>query len=147
MISLVVLGACNVATNVDIELEKSAVLSADSAFSAMSDARGMGTAFLAYADSSVVELSEGSAPIQGIAALEFRYRNLDDKQFLLTWQALKCEVAASGDLAYTFGDYTMQQKDTVTYGNYVTIWKKQKDGKWKFVLDGGNSTPGPTVVR
>jgi hypothetical protein len=32
-------------------------------------------------------------------------------------------------------------KDTVEYGNYVTIWKRFPDGRWKYVLDGGNDTP------
>ncbi len=32
---------------------------------------------------------------------------------------------------------------TTTYGNYVTVWKRQPDGKWKYVLDGGNTTPAP----
>jgi hypothetical protein len=29
------------------------------------------------------------------------------------------------------------------YGNYMSVWKKQDDGSWKFVLDGGNTTPPP----
>jgi len=33
--------------------------------------------------------------------------------------------------------------DTVIYGVYVSIWKKQKDGSWKYILDGGNTTPKP----
>jgi ketosteroid isomerase-like protein len=33
-------------------------------------------------------------------------------------------------------------KDTVLRGTYVSVWKKQKDGKWKFMLDTGNEGIG-----
>ncbi len=128
------------------------VISTDSAFSAMSDMQGMSKAFAAYADTQVIELSEGNYPIQGLQALKEHYKAADNSRFSLTWKPLKCEVSSSGDLAYTFGDYYLHQAlpndaDTVLYGNYVSIWKKQADGSWKFVLDGGNSTPGPTIMK
>jgi len=64
---------------------------------------------------------------------------------------VKAEIARSGDLGYTYGNYefiTMDslQKESKTYGNYVTIWKRQADGSWKYVLDGGVSTPPQKVV-
>lgn len=34
-------------------------------------------------------------------------------------------------------------KPVVAYGKYNTIWKKQRDGTWKVVLDMGNSSPEP----
>jgi ketosteroid isomerase-like protein len=33
-------------------------------------------------------------------------------------------------------------KDTIIYGTYISIWKKQSDGNWKFVLDSGNEGVG-----
>jgi ketosteroid isomerase-like protein len=62
------------------------------------------------------------------------------RQFI-TWQPFKAE--ASGDLGYTIGNWKYQTKDTIMYGNYCTIWKRQQDGNWKFVFDGGNNTPKP----
>jgi ketosteroid isomerase-like protein len=29
------------------------------------------------------------------------------------------------------------------YSKYLTVWKRQPDGAWKFVADGGNERPGP----
>ena len=34
-------------------------------------------------------------------------------------------------------------KPVVSYGKYTTIWKKQKDGSWKGVMDMGNSSRSP----
>jgi ketosteroid isomerase-like protein len=70
----------------------------------------------------------------------------------LTWTALKAETSASGDLGYTYGNYifTAKNKDgklVANYGKYTSIWKKQKDGQWKVVLDMGNSSPGPRAVK
>jgi ketosteroid isomerase-like protein len=57
-------------------------------------------------------------------------------------------MASCGDLGYTFGLYTFRSKKadgkmTTTYGKYTTIWKKQKDGTWKVLLDMGNLVPAP----
>jgi ketosteroid isomerase-like protein len=66
----------------------------------------------------------------------------------LTWTPIKAEMASSGDLGYTYGNYVYTAKNkegkTVTsYGKYTSIWKKQKDGQWKVVVDVGNSSPDP----
>lgn len=57
-------------------------------------------------------------------------------------------LAESGELGYTVGQYTItvtgeDGERSVEKGKYVTIWRKQADGSWKVVLDGGNSD-GPT---
>lgn len=57
---------------------------------------------------------------------------------VIRWQPLRAEVAASGDLGYTWGvAESAPAKDGPfkPYGIYVTIWKRQADGKWKFVYD------------
>jgi ketosteroid isomerase-like protein len=33
--------------------------------------------------------------------------------------------------------------DTTLFGNYITVWKKQSDGSWKYVSDAGSNTPDP----
>ena len=63
----------------------------------------------------------------------------------LTWKPDGGEIATSGDLGFTYGIYKLEMKDTVLKGTYVSIWKKQTDGKWKFVLDSGNE--GIAVVN
>ena len=66
----------------------------------------------------------------------------------LTWTPVKADMAASGDLGYTYGNYVFKHKDKsgkliTDYGKYTSIWKKQKDGSWKVVVDMGNSSPAP----
>lgn len=66
----------------------------------------------------------------------------------LTWTPVKADMAASGDLGYTYGNYiytakNKEGKPVANYGKYTSIWKKQKDGQWKVVVDMGNSSPDP----
>jgi ketosteroid isomerase-like protein len=70
----------------------------------------------------------------------------------LTWTPIKAEMAASGDLGYTYGNYvyTARNKEgklVTSYGKYTSIWKKQKDGQWKVVVDVGNSSPDPNLGK
>jgi ketosteroid isomerase-like protein len=56
----------------------------------------------------------------------------------IRWQPLHAEVAAAGDLGYTWGvaeSAATKDGPFKPYGVYVTIWKRQADGKWKFVYD------------
>jgi ketosteroid isomerase-like protein len=93
-----------------------------------------------------IELSQGKMPLVGKAAVtDFAAQNSDSTQ-TLQWTTLKADVAASGDLGYTYGSYTVKTKtkggqDTTMYGAYITVWQKQSDGSWKFLADGGNDTP------
>ena len=63
----------------------------------------------------------------------------------------RIQVAASGDLAYTRGHYTLTMTDPETNkpvnsnGNYLTVWQKQGDGTWKAVED--FVTPGPNAAQ
>jgi ketosteroid isomerase-like protein len=70
----------------------------------------------------------------------------------LTWTPVHAEMAASGDLGYTYGNYVYTAKNkegklVANYGKYTSIWKKQKDGQWKVVVDMGNSSPDPKAGK
>lgn len=58
----------------------------------------------------------------------------------LYWQPVYADIAASGDFGYTTGpwSYSKSKKETPTaFGEYITVWRKQTDGKWKILIDAG----------
>lgn len=121
---------------------------ADQNFSLLSEKQGMAKAFTTYAANDVIKLNDGSAPTVGFDSLRAQMSRLPANGSVLTWQVLKADAAQSGELGYTFGQWMLTGKDkkgarTVQYGVYVTVWKRQRNGQWRFVIDGGNSTPEP----
>ena len=123
------------------------LIDTDLSFSEMSEQEGATAAFLEYADSGVVLFRNGVTPIQGYSALAEFYSSIPPNEAKLTWRPENAEIAASGDLGYTWGNYYLESSDSLgnmnkQQGNYVSIWKKQADGRWKFVLDGG-TVPQP----
>lgn len=122
---------------------KNELLDADIAFSKLSAQKGMKQAFIEFIDSNGVMLKPGHLPIIGAKAIDFLIQE-NDTEYTLTWEPQFADAAASGDLGYTYGVYQLYIKatDTSIYGSYVSIWKKQHDGKWKFVLDSGNEGVG-----
>ncbi len=116
----------------------------DMEFSKMSEENGLSEAFIFFADQDVVKLSQGEYPIIGKTKLSEAYSSIDDSQMSLTWEPQKAEIAQSGELGYTYGKYYFTTKDSVettTMGYYFSVWKKQTDGTWKYVLDGGAEGP------
>ena len=113
------------------------VLNADLAFSDMSRHVGMKKAFIEYISDEGVLLRPGHLPLRGADAIDF-LSQLSDSDYTLTWKPSRGEISKSGDLGYTYGVYELSTADTVYKGTYVSIWKKQSDGSWKFVLDSGN---------
>src|SRR5262245_7662597 len=76
-----------------------------------------------------------------------------DKHPLLAWQPIFAQMAAAGDLGFTTGPWEFKadinDAKPAGYGHFVTLWKKQPDGKWRFVLDLGISHPesgGPLKI-
>lgn len=119
--------------------EKLKMMDADKAFSKLSKEQGMKKAFIQYMDDDGVLLRPGQYPLIGAEAIDFLTR-INDTTFTLIWEPQKGYVAKSGELGYTYGVYSLtpSAQDTIIYGTYVSIWKKQTDGSWKFVLDTGN---------
>lgn len=125
------------------EEERLRMMDADRAFSKLSSEIGMKKAFLEYIDSNGILLRPNQLPLVGGDAIDF-LTQLNDTTFTLTWNPKNGRIAQSGELGFTYGIYTLKpgKEDTVLYGTYVSIWKKQLDGKWKFVLDTGNDGIG-----
>lgn len=115
------------------------LLETDRSFSEMSVNRGMFEAFLYYVADDGVILRNNSYPSKGKQNLIEYFSGKTDTTFILKWEPLFEKISGNGDLGYTYGIHTNTNKLTgkETKGTYVTIWQKQKDGKWKFVLDTG----------
>lgn len=114
-------------------------------FCARARSSGIEAAFAAYAAPTAVFFDLDPQQHRGPAAVHLRFAG-SNPAAVLTWQPVEAEVAGSGDLGYTWGTYEYRApgkdgQEHIGTGHYVTIWKRQPDGKWKFVLDTGNPSP------
>jgi len=119
------------------------LIEVDRAFSAMSQEQGMKSAFIDYLDSNGTILRSNQMPIVGANAIDYLIQQ-DDTEYTLGWDPRHAEVSESGEMGYTYGIYMMhpKQQDTVYYGTYTSVWKKQIDGKWKLLLHSENEGLG-----
>jgi ketosteroid isomerase-like protein len=115
------------------------LLRTDRGFSDMSVRDGMHKAFLFYIADSGVLLRDNAYPLTGRHSLATLFEKGSDTSFTLTWEPIYEKLSESGDLGYTIGIFKRKTKSSeeVSKGTYVTIWERQKDGSWKFVLDTG----------
>ena len=105
--------------------------------------------YMSYYADDAVEVPNGRAIIAGKINIAKTMGFLDDKNNHLSWTPVGADISASGDLGYTYGTFEFRSigkdgKTTVEHGKYTSIWKKQKDGSWKVVLDMGNSSSNST---
>lgn len=135
--------ACGNKKNSVAVADKRELMEVDRAFSRLSEEKGMKNAFIEYLDSNGVLLRPDQMPIIGANAIDYLIQQ-NDTGYILTWEPNGAGIAQSGDLGFTYGIYQVKprSKDTSLYGTYVSIWRKEKDGKWKFVLDTGNEGIG-----
>jgi ketosteroid isomerase-like protein len=104
--------------------------------------------YMSYYAEDSVELPNGGPIIEGKANIAKGMDFLDDKNNRLVWTPVGADISASGDLGYTYGTFEFHTKNrdgkpVIEHGKYTSIWKQQKDGSWKVVLDMGNSSPEP----
>jgi ketosteroid isomerase-like protein len=118
----------------DLRTELSSLIDTERAFAATSVAKGTRDAFLAnLSDESIIfrpTAVRGKAWFEGRPAVAGS----------LSWEPEFADIAASGDLGYTTGPYENRpQGQSSSFGHYVTLWKKQPDGRWKIAVDYGIS--------
>ena len=123
------------------------LLALDAEFSDYSKANGAYAAFAAYLADDAVALNGGQQPQIGrenIIATMTGYPEGAE----LVWTPMAGDISNSGDLGYTWGRYIYSAPGEdgtpqISHGKYMTVWKRQADGGWKAVLDGGNPNPPP----
>jgi ketosteroid isomerase-like protein len=129
-----------------LEAERAALLAADEAFSRESAEKGAGQAFFDFAASEVTMLPGGAKPLSGRENVRRLMADLGPGA--LTWKPVAAEASCGADLGYTWGKAEVHLtgpdgQPTTRYTKYVTVWKKQADGAWRFVVDIGNASPEP----
>jgi ketosteroid isomerase-like protein len=127
--------------------DKTALMRIDERFSADAQKVGVAEAFARYAAPDARMLPAGKDVVSGLEGVKSQMAGFP-KGATLAWKPFHADIAASGDLGYTLGTYELHAKDeagkpTVAYGKYCSVWKKQPDGSWKWVVDVGTSSPEP----
>jgi ketosteroid isomerase-like protein len=115
---------------------------ADMNFSQLSIDSGFAKAFIQYAHPDAVLLRKNSKPVKGREEISGLYQGSVGSVARLTWVPLDGIIAESGEIGYTYGIYTFQSDTIVKKGTYVTVWKKDSSGLWKYILDTGNEGIG-----
>jgi ketosteroid isomerase-like protein len=122
-----------------------AIRSADSDFSRDAGWLGTGEAFGRYAAEDAQIFSGPGEFISGPRAITQSFGTTTTKNSLV-WHPVHGEVSEAGDLGFTVGNamFTGHREDgapVVLYSKYLTVWKKQRDGSWRYVVDGGSARP------
>jgi ketosteroid isomerase-like protein len=111
---------------------------AEGAFALSAEKNGLAIAFFEFAAPDAV-INRGGL-IKGPEAIKAFYLPMDKSGVRLKWYPDYINVSNSGDLGYTYGAFTRSVPDSTgkmvtTSGIFHTVWKKQKDGIWKYVWD------------
>jgi ketosteroid isomerase-like protein len=115
------------------------LLKTDLAFSELSEQKGRNQAFISYAAENATFLRPYSMPVTGKDTITNLFNSHPDSAYTLTWVPIRADVGRSGDLGFTYGTYSLNIKNIGhEEGTYCTVWKKDKEHNWKFVLDTGN---------
>ena len=119
-----------------------ALVEAERAFSRESEAKGMKDAFLAFA------ADDGVLFRRTVVNAKELWRNTNPAPTsLLTWRPSFADISRAGDMGYDFGPWEFRtnpsDKDAAAHGHFITVWRKQRDGSWKFEVDIGVGHPAP----
>ena len=121
----------------DLAIWKQEILETEQNFAKMVKEDGLHNAFVAFAADAAVLLRNNDLII-GKNPIGERYKESNSKN--LSWKPDFIDVSQSGDLGYTYGKYYFKYTDSlgneqVDTGVFHSVWKRQKDGTWKYVWD------------
>ncbi len=118
---------------------KQEIVDTEAAFAKMVAEKGLSEGFLQYAAETAVIKREEDLFIGKEAIRKMFESRPTGTEIQLEWTPEFVDVAASGDLGYTYGYYTLTVPgpDTTrqSRGIFHTVWKRQEDGSWKYVWD------------
>jgi ketosteroid isomerase-like protein len=130
---------------------KREVAAMEDAFCAMAQEKGLLAAFQYFAAPDVAFIDTDPRRFRGPDAVRERM-GIDQPGVKLTWSASFTDVSADGTLGYNYGRFESRRtgpdgKEIVRGGFFLTIWKRQPDGTWKYVMDTGAPDRPPTPLK
>ena len=118
------------------------MVDAERAFAARALVIGWKDAFLEFFAPSAIGFAEGQA---GSAREQIAKTPDPPKDLQLIWEPRYGDVAASGELGYLTGPVrnvrASRDGGKPRFSNYTSVWKRQRDGSFRVVMDVGINTP------
>jgi ketosteroid isomerase-like protein len=122
---------------------REALLAADRAFADSTAARGL-DGWMGFYAADAVRLTMGGDVAQGLEAVrKYDAPLFADSATRLLWTPTGAGVFADGRHGFTTGTSLMVRRaaaktDTVYRGAYITMWRREADGRWRVILDTGS---------
>jgi ketosteroid isomerase-like protein len=125
------------------DADRDSLAASELAFAKRSVEQGMRAAFIEYfADDGI-----NFAPDPGNTRARYRARPEAIEPFILDWHPAIAAVARAGDLGFTTGPYAITGRAPVVrepaQGMFFSVWRRQPDGTWRVIVDGGAPTRAP----
>jgi ketosteroid isomerase-like protein len=147
ILSFGLLFSTGAARGADANQARAEIERADAAFCLLAQKIGAAVAARAYAAPDATFLDTQPEVLHGPDAAALHLGGMPAGT-VLQWKPLYAEAAASGDLGFSRGTYTLTlpAPDGTVHtqtGHYLTIWRRQADGTWKMIFDTGEPDAPP----
>ena len=131
----------------DLPPAQAELVNTERAFAKLAVERGIRDSFIAYfADDGI---GFGPHPYKVKETLSNRPAPPTRSPIVLNWAPVYGDIAEAGDLGWNTGptvfEDTSPEKKPTRHGMFFSVWKKQRDGTWKVVIDLGGDTPAQVV--
>jgi len=127
-----------------ISPELKALVDTELAFAQAATQNGIRDSFLEYFADDAIAFNP--APVSAKDRLRSR-PGRPFSEYELRWEPRTGDIAASGELGWltgpsTFIDHTKTDAKP-QHGNYLSVWRRQADGRWRVYIDIGSDPPQP----
>jgi hypothetical protein len=118
-----------------VAAEPQSAIDAERAFAAEAQKLGQWTAFRKYAAPDAIMFVPQASNAQGWL------KDKADPPVAVFWWPGRSYVSCDGNTAINTGPWVRQWGKSVGY--FTTVWKRQADGSWKWLLDHGDALAAP----
>ena len=123
--------------------DQASLVAAERAFAKLTAERGVREGFITYFAEDGVGFSPH--PHNVCSVLGRQPPETAPSSTALKWSPAYGGISAAGDLGYNTGPTVFEdlsaEKRPARHGLFFSVWKKQRDGSWRVVLDLGADTP------
>ena len=139
-------------SRVDVAAATRELLRTDRSWAMVAAADGPVDSVVAYWTSDARVILPGQPVLQGTDAIrQMIAATRTIPGFHISWTPNSAVVSPSGDFGYTYGTNRITAPDPsgklhTAEGRYITVWRKEADGRWRCSVDISNEGPTSTAA-